>query len=110
MTVLILSLWAFGVLLLIVVAVYRGKSAVKTAPAEMSSVDISEMASELGLSRQRVQEILRDAEDGPWRVVVESSSEYKLRDQLVTKIAEEAIRSGPKGAHVPFPKPGKSVR
>ncbi|UVM07045.1 hypothetical protein [Pseudomonas laurylsulfatiphila] len=110
MTVLILSLWALGVFLLIVVAVYRGKTAVKTPPTEMSGVDIVKLSGELGIGRHRTQEIHRDGESGQWKVVLKSSSGNVLRDDLYSNITKRPTKLSSKGTHVQFPKPGKSVR
>jgi len=111
MTVLILSLWASGVLLLIAFAVYRGR---RTSPAslanpsaEMSDFEITELANRVRVATATdlKQQILRDPKTGRYGVVISSHSGIWTPvpgDGKPTKIGLKAV-------HVRMPNPGKSV-
>lgn len=112
MTVLILSIWAFGIVLLIAFAVYRGKSAHTSAPiSAMSAEEINELASKVRMttSTHHAPEILRDTKKGNWYTMRDLSHGTLVAHKFVAH-AGKPIKPGPKSTHVHFPKPGKPAR
>ena len=110
MTVLILSLWAFGILLLIAVAVYRGKSPATAIPAEMSDVELTVSSSKVTITTHHAQKIQPDAKSGTWKGFRELSPRSTVRYGKLVASAGKPFKPGLKGTHLPFPKPDKSVR
>lgn len=118
MTVLILSLWAFGVLLLIAFAVYRGRAAHTASDtpfamhsAELEDYEIAELATRVRVatSNHKKHQILRDPVTGKYKVKPFVSSGLLHSGKFVAS-AGKPQKPGLKGTHVHLTKPGKAAR
>ncbi|EJM70424.1 hypothetical protein PMI29_01585 [Pseudomonas sp. GM49] len=106
MTVLILSLWALGILLLIGVAVYRGRN---TAPALSAKIgEPAVAASALKVHVQSAARVVRDTKGGKWKVIRDRSPEREQHYGALVASAGKPHKPGSKTGFVRFRKPGKS--
>ena len=115
MTLLILSLWASGVLLLIAVAVYRGKTSTAghsyhVRDRELAEAEIAAISAKL---RERyaageARKVSPETKPGRHKFHLKYPSIHSADGRLVAS-AGKPLKPGSKGAHVHFPKPGKPV-
>lgn len=113
MTGLILSLWAFGILLLIAFAVYRGKnsSAASSGPLPMMNAkEVAEFANRarIAATARQSHKAARDSNNGNWKAARDLSP--GLHPGKLVASSGKPMKPGLKGVHAHFVKPGKPAR